>query len=114
VVTYATAAKSVLAGVPERVLAEHGPVSEETARALAVGVRDRLGADVGLAVVGVAGPTTQGDSGIGTVCLAVAGPGGVHTRTVRLPPRSRVEVQGFATTTALEYLRRRLRAVDGS
>ncbi|HSJ43473.1 MAG TPA: competence/damage-inducible protein A [Euzebyales bacterium] len=114
VVTYATAAKSVLAAVPERVLAEHGPVSEETARALAVGIRGRLDTDVGLAVVGVAGPTTQGDRRVGTVCVAVAVHGSVHTRTVHLPPRSRVESQGFATTTALEYLRRRLRAMDGS
>lgn len=110
VMTYATAAKPALAGVPERVLAEHGPVSEETARALAVGVRDRLGTDVGLAVVGVAGPTTQGDRPVGTVCVAVATPAGVDARTVHLPPRSRVDLQGFAATTVLEYLRRRLDA----
>lgn len=110
VVTYATPAKPVLAGVPERVLAEHGPVSEQTARALAVGVRDRLGTDVGLAVVGVAGPTTQGDRPVGTVCVAVAAPGGVHGRTVHLPTTSRVDLQRFASTTALEYLRRRLHA----
>jgi nicotinamide-nucleotide amidase len=110
VVTYATMAKPVLAGVPERVLAEHGPVSEQTARALAVGVRDRLGTHIGLAVVGVAGPATQGGRPVGTVCVAVAAPGRVHARTVHLPPRSRLDVQRFAGTTALEYLRRRLRA----
>lgn len=112
VLTYATATKPVLAGVPDRVLAEHGPVSEETARALAGGVRDRLGTDVGLAVVGVAGPTTQGDRPIGTVCVAVASPTGAHTRTVQVPPRSRVDVQRFAATTALEHLRRRLRTEE--
>lgn len=112
VVTYATTAKPLLAGVPDRVLAEQGPVSEQTARALAVGVRDRLGTDVGLAVVGVAGPTTQGDRPVGTVCVAVAGPTGIHMRTVHLPPRSRVDVQRLAATTALEYLRRRLRAEE--
>jgi len=108
VLTYATASKPVLAGVPARVLAEHGPVAEETALALARGVRDRLGTDVGLAVVGVAGPTRQGDRPVGTVCVAVVSRTAAHARTVRLPPRSRVEVQRFAATTALEYLRRRL------
>jgi nicotinamide-nucleotide amidase len=112
VVTYATASKLVLAGVPARVLAEHGPVAEETALALARGVRDRLGADVGLAVTGVAGPTTQGDRPVGTVCLGLVWPGGTRTRTVELPPRSRVEVQQFAATLVLEYLRRRLSAEE--
>jgi nicotinamide mononucleotide (NMN) deamidase PncC len=63
-------------------------------------------------VVGVAGPTTQGDRPVGTVCVAVATPGGVHARTVHLPTRARVDLQRFAATTALEYLRRRLRAGD--
>lgn len=110
VVTYATAAKSALAGVPDRVLAEHGPVSEQTSRALARGVRDRLDADVGLAVVGVAGPTPQGDRPVGTVCLATVAHGDEHARTVRLPSRSRTDLQRDAATAALEHLRRRLRA----
>lgn len=111
VIAYATAAKPVLAAVPDRVLAEHGPVSEQTAAALATGVRGRLEVDVALAVVGEAGPTTQGDHDVGTVCLAVALPDDVlHTRTVRLPPRSRVDLQQFGASTALDYLRRRLAA----
>jgi nicotinamide-nucleotide amidase len=115
VIAYATAAKPVLADVPDRVLAEHGPVSEETAAALATGVRDRLHADVALAVVGEAGPTTQGRHEVGTVCLAVAlPPDAVHTRTVRLPPRSRVDLQQFAATAALDHLRRRLTAAPST
>jgi nicotinamide-nucleotide amidase len=107
-ITYTAQAKVDLAGVPEDVLATRGPVSEPTARAMADGIRRRLGTDAALAVVGVAGPTTQGDRPVGTVCLAVTMPGVDDTRTVELPPRSRVDVQHFAVSAALEFLRRRL------
>lgn len=43
-------------GVPAQTLAEHGAVSEKTASAMAVGIRDWTGADVGLATTGIAGP----------------------------------------------------------
>lgn len=113
VIVYATTAKPLLGGVPADLLAEHGPVSEPVVEALARGVRDRLGSDVGLGVVGVAGPTTQGGVDVGTVCLGVALPGGAWTRTVLLPPRSRQELQEFGASTALDYLRRRLADVAG-
>ena len=56
IVAYANAVKENELGVPADVLREHGAVSAETAAAMARGVRERLGADVGLAVTGVAGP----------------------------------------------------------
>jgi nicotinamide-nucleotide amidase len=56
VVVYATDLKVVLAGVPEDLLAAHGPVSAETAAALAAGVRDRCTATWGIGLTGVAGP----------------------------------------------------------
>ncbi len=112
VIAYATAAKTRLAAVPDRVLAEHGPVSEETAVALATGVRNRLDADAALAVVGLAGPTTQGQRRVGTVCLAaVVPPAVVRTRTVQLPPQSRQDLQQSGATAALDHLRRCLAAV---
>jgi nicotinamide-nucleotide amidase len=108
-VTYATEAKVSVAGVDAGLLERSSPVSEETAGALAAGARSRLGADVGLAVVGVAGPTTQGDQPVGTTHVAVALPdGSVPTVARRLPARSRVEVQEFAASMALDFLRRRL------
>jgi nicotinamide-nucleotide amidase len=108
-VTYATEVKSTVAGVDPSLLDEVGPVSEETAAALAVGARSRLGADVGLAVVGVAGPTGQGGQPVGFTCVAVALPdGSVPTASRRLPVRTRVEVQEFAVGMALDFLRRRL------
>ena len=56
VVAYSDAVKQTELGVPVDVLREHGAVSAETAAAMAHGVRERLGVDVGLAVTGVAGP----------------------------------------------------------
>ena len=53
---YADEVKELGLDVPESLLAEHGAVSAEVARAMAEGVRARLGADVGVAVTGVAGP----------------------------------------------------------
>jgi nicotinamide-nucleotide amidase len=75
VVVYATDLKARLAGVPEALLAEQGPVAAQVALELARGVRDRLSASWGVGVTGVAGPQPQDGKAVGTVFLAVAGPG---------------------------------------
>lgn len=108
-VVYATPTKVSLAGMDPDLLEREGPVSEVTAGALAEGVCDRLRADVGIGVVGVAGPTTQNDQPVGTVCLGLALPGGaVHTRALLLPGRSRAQIQEWAASVALDFARRRL------
>ena len=108
-VTYATSTKTSVAGVPEALLESESPVSENVAGALAAGARERLGADVGLGVVGVAGPTTQGGHPVGFTCVAVALPDGtVRSTSRKLPARDRTEVQAFAASMALDFLRRRL------
>ena len=56
-VTYANEAKEALLGVKRETLIAHGAVSEETAQEMARGARERLGADVGIATTGIAGPT---------------------------------------------------------
>lgn len=72
-VVYSDALKRRLAGVPEDLLATHGAVSAEVAEALAVGIRDRLGVDVGVAVTGIAGPTgATPTKPVGLVYVAVA------------------------------------------
>jgi len=112
-VTYATETKSTLAGMNAALLEEVGPVSEETAAALARGAQTRLGADVGLGVVGVAGPDTQGGRPVGFTCVAVATPdGSTSTAARRLPARARSEVQAFAASMALDFLRRRLAKLE--
>lgn len=114
VIAYATASKPILADVEFGMLETAGPVSEAVAGALASGVRSRLSSTVGLGVVGVAGPDTQGGKPVGTVCVGVAGTGAaVHTATVTLPPRPREDMQQFAVSIALDHLRRYLAdAVD--
>lgn len=120
-ITYASDAKASLAGVSEALLAAEGPVSEPVAAALADGARRRLGADTGLAVVGVAGPELQGGAEVGTVRLGLALPDEPgRARTVRLPllglasddaagaTAVRTEIQQWAVATAIDHLRRAL------
>ena len=85
VVAYATDLKEALLGVPAAVLAADGAVSEATARAMARGVAERLGADVGVATTGVAGPDRQEGHPAGTVHIAVSSPDGVRHRVLSLP-----------------------------
>lgn len=102
IVSYASEVKFSLLGVPE------GPVvSEAAARAMAEGARRALGADVGIAVTGVAGPDTQDDQPVGTVFLAVAMADGTEVVGTRLPG-DRHRVREFATISLLDLLRRRL------
>lgn len=103
IVSYATSSKRDLLGVPPEDLERHGPVSPPVARAMAEGARRVLGADVGLAATGVAGPVAQGRP-VGTVVLAVAGPHGVTHREVRLPG-DRTTVRTLAAGAALNLLR---------
>jgi nicotinamide-nucleotide amidase len=105
VTAYANSAKEQLLDVPAEVLADHGAVSPEVARALAEGARARFGADVGVGITGVAGPgggTTE--KPVGTVHLCVVGPDGPQLRALRLPgPRSAVRQR--SVTMAMHLLR---------
>ena len=75
VVSYATELKAELLGVDAAMLAAHGPVYAPVAAAMARGVRARLGATVGAATTGVAGPGPQDGHPAGTVHIAVSVPG---------------------------------------
>ncbi len=77
VVSYATDLKHQLLGVDAGLLAERGAVDPDVAAAMATGVRDRLGADHGVATTGVAGPDPQDGRPVGTVWVAVASASGV-------------------------------------
>jgi nicotinamide-nucleotide amidase len=72
VVVYATELKARLAGVPDGLLADHGPVSPETAAALADGVRERCGATWGIGLTGVAGPNAVDGHRPGRVYLGIS------------------------------------------
>jgi nicotinamide-nucleotide amidase len=101
-VAYASEVKFALLDVPE------GPVVCATAaRAMAAGVRQLLGADVGLATTGVAGPDEQDGQPVGTVFLGLALAEHVETREVRLPGDPD-RVRQYAVISVLDLLRRRL------
>lgn len=104
VVSYASEAKEAALGVDPAALRESGPVSVEVARQMAAGARRLLGADVGLAISGVAGPAPHGGARVGSVVLAVSGPLGEAGREVRLPG-GRATVRQMAATAALNLLR---------
>jgi nicotinamide-nucleotide amidase len=108
VVAYADGVKERELGVPASLLAEHGAVSAEAAQAMAQGVRERLGADVGVAVTGVAGPDggTE-DKPVGLVFVHAAGPEGEEARRTELPG-DREMVRGRAAAAALHLVRRLL------
>jgi nicotinamide-nucleotide amidase len=65
----------MLAGVAPQILQEVGPVAAPTARALAVGARQRCEAAWGVGLTGVAGPEPHGGHDVGTVFIGLAGPG---------------------------------------
>ncbi|MDI6097546.1 CinA family protein [Actinoplanes sp. NEAU-A12] len=108
-VVYATELKARLAGVPEELLKERGPVDRDVAAALAEGARERCGADWGLATTGVAGPETQDGKPVGLVYVAVAGGAGSQVRELKLDG-NREAVRTESVTAVLQLLTDSLRA----
>jgi nicotinamide-nucleotide amidase len=107
VVAYATDAKAAQLGVDPALLEADGPVSEPVAAAMAAGARTAFGADLGLAVTGVAGPNEQSGRRVGTLCLGVADADGTVTR-ILTAPGDRTQVRLWTCAVALDLLRRRL------
>jgi PncC family amidohydrolase len=105
VVAYSDDLKRGLLGVDAEVLASHGAVSEAVAIAMAVGVADATGANLGVAITGVAGPGGgTPDKPVGTVWCAVA-PRGASPRAIRSRfDGDRAQVRELATRRALELL----------
>jgi nicotinamide-nucleotide amidase len=108
VVAYANEVKEAELAVPASVLAEHGAVSAETAAAMAAGVRERLRADVAVAVTGIAGPGGgTPEKPVGLVYLHAETPEGGHGIEFTLPG-DREAIRIRATVAALHLLRRLL------
>jgi nicotinamide-nucleotide amidase len=105
VVSYASEVKHDVLGVPA------GPVvTEAAARAMAEGARRVLGADVGLALTGVAGPDEQEGHPPGTVFVGLALPGRAAESLEIHLPGDRERVRQYAAISSLDFLRRRLAA----
>ncbi len=107
VVVYTAEAKAVLAGLDTELLKARGTVSEATTRALAEGVRAKLGATWGLAVTGNAGPGEDpaGPAPVGTTFIALAGPNGTVCQHP-IQAGSRADMQLRAVMYGLDLLRR--------
>jgi nicotinamide-nucleotide amidase len=113
VVAYANEVKVQSLDVPAELIAVHGAVSEPVAIAMAEGARRVLKAGIGVGVTGIAGPTGGTEAKpVGTVCLAVAGPGERRVvRSLRFPG-DREMVRQMAVQSALDLVRRVLTAAD--
>lgn len=105
VIAYADAVKFRELGVVRSDLEQEGAVSEMVARQMAVGVRDRFGADYGVAVTGIAGPSggTE-EKPVGLVYLAVAHGGGTEVRR-HIFSGNRQTIREMTCITALHVLR---------
>ena len=104
VVAYATVVKAGLLGVDAELLDRVGPVDPVVAEQMAVGAARALGAQVGVATTGEAGPDSGSGAPVGTVFVAVAGAGGVRGVGARLVG-GRDEVRAGTVRMALELLR---------
>lgn len=107
-VVYSDQLKRDLVGVPAQVLAAHGAVSAQTAMAMAVGGRERTGADLGASVTGIAGPdggTAQ--KPVGLTYVAVADGRGTEVRR-HLWPGSRTENKRASAEALLDLILERI------
>lgn len=104
VIAYANDLKVRLLGVPADVLAAHGAVSLETARAMAAGARAATGADFAVSITGIAGPAGgTPEKPVGLVFIGVAAPHGTATFKHHFSG-SRAEIRQAAIEAALRHL----------
>jgi nicotinamide-nucleotide amidase len=109
-VAYSNSVKTLFADVDPALIEQHGAVSEPVAMAMAEGIRNRLRADIGVGITGIAGPTGGTPSKpVGTVAIAVVVPHApAHVRTMRLYG-NRTQFKFNASQTAMDMVRRMLR-----
>ena len=112
-ITYADGAKVDQLGVDPSLIERHGAVSAEVAEAMAAGGIERFGADIAIAITGIAGPGGGSEEKpAGTVCWCVLCSAGTRlARSMRLPG-DRAEVRDRSTTIGMHMLRRVLRGED--
>src|ERR1700720_1795390 len=107
-IVYSNAVKTDLAGVPADMIERHGAVSREVAAALAEGIRYRCETTFGVGITGVAGPTGgTPEKPVGLVFHALANDSGTEV-IQRSFPGDRKRIRRFATTLALDMVRKKL------
>ena len=107
-VTYANYAKEKLLAIPAEVIDKHGSVSEQTAILMAEQAKQKLEADVGVSLTGVAGPDSLEGQPVGTVWIGIAYRNKAGYAQKFHFPRQRKYVQARAVLTALDLVRKEL------
>ena len=111
-ITYSEASKRDLVNVPEAVIAEHGVVSEECARAMAEGARSVARTTYAISVTGIAGPGGgTSDKPVGLVYIGLAGPRETIVRRINWPGQ-REQIRSIAAMVGLDLLRRALQGLE--
>lgn len=103
-VTYAPEMKTALAGVDSAIIATYGVVSEPCARAMALGAREKTGADIAVSTTGLAGPGGgTPETPVGTVFVGCAAQDGVAVKELHLSG-TREEIRRAAALEAITLL----------
>ncbi len=115
-VTYANEIKTLLLGVPEATLKQYGAVSEQTARAMAEGIRAKSGSELGIGITGIAGPDGgTAEKPVGLIYIALCD--GKHTWVRKMQragaSKGREYLRNLATSNALDMVRRYLAGIGG-
>jgi len=112
VVAYSNDVKQKI-GVSPQTLLSHGAVSEETAREMAAGIRKQMGADIGIATTGVAGPGGGSEAKpVGTVAIAIAAGDGEAKSAIYQLWGTRDWIKILTSQVALDWIRRQLLGMD--
>lgn len=104
VVAY-TSPMKIANGVPAETINEYGDVSQETATAMARAVREKMGADLGIGITGVDGPSELEGKPVGLAYLAIVGANDLKEMEIRVPPR-RVTIKRRISNQALIELKK--------
>jgi len=108
IVSYSNKLKNSLLNISEEKLTKYGAVSEEVCEAMAVNVKEKLGADWAIAISGIAGPNGGSqDKPVGLVYISISGPNNHITNKKKLfnSTRNRVEIQTLSVNVCLNSLR---------
>jgi nicotinamide-nucleotide amidase len=108
-VTYSNEAKTKLLGVPQKLIEDHGAVSEEVALAMARGIRELAGSTFGIGITGIAGPGGgTAEKPVGLVYIALAQESRASAKKYVFPG-DRQFIRTLSVNAALDLLRRRIR-----
>ena len=108
IVSYSNELKNSLLNISKEKLTKYGAVSEEVCEAMAINVKEKLGADWAIAISGIAGPNGGSqDKPVGLVYISIAGPNNHITNIKKLfnSTRNRVEIQTLSVNVCLNSLR---------